>query len=80
MRLSIYSSLKIPEVWRCDGERLTFLSLGHDGVWADRSEPMFSEAFTLRSRTYLAKYDTMGENRLVREFRQWVRETQLPHG
>ncbi|HUY35431.1 MAG TPA: Uma2 family endonuclease [Pirellulales bacterium] len=83
-RLPIYSSLGIPEVWRCDGERFTFLSLGdvpqaqggeYRPIARSLSFPRLSPADL---DSFLAKYDAMGENVLLGEFRQWVRETQLP--
>ena len=78
-RLPIYSSLGIPEVWRCDGERLTFLTLRDDGEYRPIVRSLsFSRLSPADLEPYLAKYDTRGENDLVREFRQWVRETQLP--
>ncbi|HEV3004580.1 MAG TPA: Uma2 family endonuclease [Pirellulales bacterium] len=74
-RLPIYSALGIPEVWRCDGERLTFLALGHDGEYgAIAASLSFPGLSPVGLEPFLAKYDTMGENTLVREFRQWVRE------
>jgi len=83
-RLPIYSTLGIPEVWRCDGERLTFLSLGR-GALGQASEygPIarslsFPRLSPADLEPFLAKYDSLGENDLVREFRQWVREAQLP--
>jgi Uma2 family endonuclease len=80
-RLPIYSSLGIPEVWRCDGERLTFLSLGHDGEYGPIALSLsFPRLSPGDLGPFLAKYDSLGENDLVREFRQWVREAQLGRG
>ncbi|HVC96916.1 MAG TPA: Uma2 family endonuclease [Pirellulales bacterium] len=78
-RLPIYATLGIPEVWRCDGERLTFLSLRSDGEYQpiarSRNFPRLSPADL---DLFLAKYDAMGENALLREFRRWVRDNMPP--
>ncbi|HUY34086.1 MAG TPA: Uma2 family endonuclease [Pirellulales bacterium] len=78
-RLPIYSALGIPEVWRYDGRRLTFQALRRGGnyhlVKRSLSFPKLAAADLER---FLDKYDLIGESALVRQFRQWVRETMLP--
>jgi Uma2 family endonuclease len=77
-RLPIYSALGIPEVWRCDGERLTFLELADDGEYRRIERSLsFPGLSPVDLDRFLAMYDATGEYALLREFRQWVRETQL---
>jgi Uma2 family endonuclease len=78
-RLPIYSTLGIPEVWRCDGERITFLSLCPDGEYQPIARSLsFPRLSSADLDSFLAKYDATGENALLREFRQWVRDRIPP--
>jgi hypothetical protein len=74
-RLAIYAALRIPEVWRFDQEKLWVYLLASDGqyVLVERSGhfpflPMPEVA------SFLHRRNQMDENRLVRVFRDWVRE------
>jgi Uma2 family endonuclease len=75
-RLGIYAALKVPEVWRLDGDALTFHVLGEDGTYTtvDRS----------RAFPRVAPADLLGflqqarqasdENMVIRQFREWIRQ------
>jgi Uma2 family endonuclease len=73
-RMSIYAALGIPEIWRYDGQNLSILRL-QDGKYIsqDRSSaiPSLMAADILR---FLALSNTVGENSLIKQFRQWMRE------
>jgi Uma2 family endonuclease len=74
-RLGIYAALKVPEVWRLDGDTLTFHILGPDGTYtaADRSRafPQVAPADLLR---FLQQARQAGdENVVMRQFRKWIR-------
>ncbi len=72
-RLAIYAALAIPEIWRYDGQNLVILSLQNgEYVSQDRSTaiPILTAEAILR---FLALRNTMGENSLIKQFRQWVR-------
>jgi hypothetical protein len=74
-RLSIYAALGISEVWRYDGQTLTILSLQNgEYVSRDRSAalPFLKAEDILR---FLALKNNMGETSLVKQFRQWLKET-----
>ncbi len=78
-RLSIYSSLKIPEVWLFDGENLTVLRLQDDGSYrtSERSEelpflPMADIAAFIRD------YQPGTDTQWAKASRRWVRETIVP--
>jgi Uma2 family endonuclease len=78
-RLPVYSSLGIPEVWRYDGEQLTFLALASDGEYRPITRSLsFPRVSAGDLDTFLAEFDNIGENALVAKFRQWVRQTLLP--
>lgn len=79
-RMSIYAALGVPEVWRFDGQSLTFEVLGPDGKYETRSHslafPQLTPADLLRFLPLLA---TLDENAVVAQFRAWVRQ-QLTGG
>jgi Uma2 family endonuclease len=74
-RLLVYAELGIPEVWRYDGEHLTFQTLAADGKYhpVDRSLsfPVLRSADLER---FVNRRGTRGENALAAEFRQWLHE------
>jgi Uma2 family endonuclease len=75
-RLGIYASLGVPEVWRLEGDVLTFHVLGTDGTYA--------EAATSRSFPFLKSADVLlflqeareasDQNVVTRKLRGWVRK------
>ncbi|MBL8799796.1 MAG: Uma2 family endonuclease, partial [Planctomycetia bacterium] len=71
-------ALGVPEIWRFDGETITFLNLAANGeyVAVERSRyfPFLAPADILR---VLQRWGQTDDNSLVREFRQWIRQ-QLP--
>lgn len=74
-RLSIYAALKVPEVWRLQGDALTFHVLTAEGTYtvAERSHaiPILSPATLLE---FLNKArQAADENPVVQEFRTWIR-------
>jgi Uma2 family endonuclease len=74
-RLGIYAALKVPEVWRLDGDTLTFYILGADGNYtaADRS-PAFPQLAPADLLRFLQKARQAGdENVIMRQFREWIR-------
>jgi Uma2 family endonuclease len=73
-RLAIYAALKVPEVWRLDGDTLHFYVLAPDGSYVDaprsRSFPMIAPADLLE---FLQRARVAGDqNPVVREFRLWL--------
>jgi Uma2 family endonuclease len=74
-QLPIYEALRVPEVWRSDGKRVTFHVLQPDGkyVVAERSRAFpFLRAEELVP--FLEKWGEVDEGKLLREFRAWVRQ------
>ena len=78
-RLSIYSALKIPEVWQFDGEILTVLRLQDDGSYrvSERSEELPFLPMTEIS-AFIRDYQPGTDTQWAKRFRQWVRERIVP--
>jgi Uma2 family endonuclease len=72
-RFSIYADLRVPEIWRYDGQLLVIYGLvGSEYIMRDRSIalPLLKTADILR---FLSLSTSIGENNLVKQFRQWLR-------
>jgi Uma2 family endonuclease len=72
-RFSIYADLKVPEIWRYDGRSLVIYGLaGSEYLTQDRSIalPILRTEDILR---FLSLSVSIGENNLVKQFRQWLR-------
>jgi len=78
-RLGIYSALRVPEVWRFDGQTLTFHVLGSDGHYAVTPTSL---AFPFLKPDELVRFLnlrlTQDENEVVQDFRVWVRQEIAP--
>jgi len=75
-RKPIYAALRVPELWRFDGERLNFETLGPDQTYQQTFQS-FSFPFLKPSDllAYLEQLSDRGENALLREFRKAIRQT-----
>jgi Uma2 family endonuclease len=72
-RFSIYAALKVPEIWRYDGQLLAIYGLVEsEYIIRDNSIalPQLKTADILR---FLSLSISIGENNLVKQFRQWLR-------
>jgi Uma2 family endonuclease len=81
-RLSIYAALGVPEVWRLDGDTLTFHVLGAKAAYAaaavSRSFPLVTPSDLLG---FLQQARQAGdENAVIRQFRDWVRQRRAAAG
>jgi len=75
-RFSIYAALKVPEIWRYDGRLLTIYGLvENEYIMQDRSIalPLLKTVDILR---FLSLSTSIGENNLVKQFRQWLRNLE----
>lgn len=75
-RLSIYAALRVPEVWRLEGDQLTFHVLGPNAKYApapvSRSFPLVTPADLLG---FLQQARQAGDqNPVMLQFRAWVRQ------
>ena len=78
-RMGIYAALQVPEVWRLDGDILTFHVLDEHGAYQSaafsRSFPQLAPADLMR---FLQEARQGGDQiPLMRRFRAWVRERLL---
>ncbi len=72
-RFSIYAALKVPEIWRYDGQVLAIYGLvGSEYTIQDNSSalPQLKMEAILR---FLSLSTSIGENSLVKQFRQWLK-------
>lgn len=73
-RMNIYASLRVPEVWRWDGEVLRVVVLSARGTYRPSNR---SKAFPflplLEFAQFLQRTD-LSETQLLRSFRNWVRK------
>ena len=75
-RMAIYAALKVPEVWRWDGENLTVHLLSSRGTYRVSKT---SKAFPFLPLAEFANFltrESVSETKLVRSFRAWVRENR----
>ena len=74
-RLGIYAALKIPEVWRFNGERIWVYQLTPEGEYVQVEHSRHFPFLPLpEGVSFLRRRNEMDENSLVRAFRDWVRE------
>jgi Uma2 family endonuclease len=77
-RLGIYAALRVPEVWRLEGDDLRFYVLGPKGKYKQAEHslafPLITPAILL---SFLHKARNAGdESPVIRAFRSWVRKNK----
>jgi hypothetical protein len=73
-RLGIYASLKVPEVWRFDGEKLKVLILGGNGKYREKSKSVAFPSLPIGEfARFVNKLGSAPEVRLLKEFTAWLR-------
>jgi Uma2 family endonuclease len=79
-RLEIYAKLRIPEVWRCDDERLRVYRRRRTGRYEEVERSRYFPKLNPNDLvTFLRRRGEVDENSLVKEFRAWVRD-QIARG
>jgi len=74
-RLHIYAALKIPEVWRFDGQTLVVCLLGEDGEYVESPKSLtFPQPALEGLPLFFAQWDKVDQTRLIKSFRAWVRD------
>ena len=81
-RLAIYAALRVPEVWRLDGDTFTFHVLQTDGTYATATH---SQTFPQVSPADLLDFVQQArqagdEHTVIRQFRAWIRQRQATGG
>lgn len=78
VRLTIYAMMGIPEVWRFDGETMWFHRLNAEPRYDLTSESLFFPGISPNLLSeFLAQRSELDDTRLMRRFRQWVRDNLL---
>ncbi len=76
-RFGIYAALRVPEIWRFDGQELSFHLLNADGEYIITEQshafPQIKPADLLR---FLVLQGQIDENAVLRQFRAWVRQLE----
>lgn len=73
-RLPLYAAIRVPEIWRYDGQAVSVHCLDADGVYAEREKsPTFPRISIERLVDFLEPDPTLDYLSVIREFRQWVR-------
>jgi Uma2 family endonuclease len=73
-RMAIYAALGVPEVWRYDGQTLTFHILGADGRYVAGPSRAFPTLLPDEITVFLPLRQQLDDNAVVRQFRAWVRQ------
>lgn len=74
-RLSIYASLGVAEVWRCDGETIRVHVLQADGSYhPSDASPTFPSIPVAEVIAFLRTKESLGYFGLIRAFQEWVRQ------
>ena len=74
--LRVYEALRVPEVWRYDGDSLTFLHLGNDGTYIEESTSRsFPMLHSLEALEVLAKAEELSQTVWSNEVEEWAKRT-----
>jgi Uma2 family endonuclease len=74
-RMSIYASLRVPEVWRYDGASLTFNVIGAAKKYTiQASSATFPGLLPAAIMQFVGMRGQTDENEILRQFRAWVRQ------
>jgi Uma2 family endonuclease len=75
-RMGIYAALKVPEVWRWDGQQLRFCRLKRGKYIESPASRFFPKLAASEIVRFIQMRQTLSEIHLLRAFRQWVREQE----
>ena len=73
-RIGIYAVFGVPEIWRCDSERLIVCRLNNGAYEESETSGAFPHVRPAQLLEFIKQRLQLGEVALVKEFRQWVRE------
>lgn len=76
-RMTIYAALGIPELWRFDGTHLQIYVLQGENYVLSPASVALAPISASDLENFLRLQSTTGENRLIRQFRQWLIGTAL---
>ena len=73
-RMSIYAALRVPEVWRWDGETLTVHRLTTKGNYRVSKRSKAFPFLPMEEFAAFLKHTNVGATKLIRELRAWARD------
>jgi Uma2 family endonuclease len=74
-RLEIYAKLRIPEVWRFDGEVIHILFLRPDGQYVEGERSSALPFLPVQELVrFVGQCGTKSDSQIARDFQKWVRE------
>jgi Uma2 family endonuclease len=80
-RMGIYAALGVPEIWRLEGQALTFYALGTNRQYASVAHsPTFRFVKPADLLRFLALRATRDDTTVARQFRAWVRRKRRGGG
>jgi Uma2 family endonuclease len=80
-RMGIYAALAVPEVWRYDGQTLSFQVLQANGAYAEAAVSLAFPFVTPADLAgFLALRSQQGANTIAAQFRAWVRQQVAGRG
>src|SRR5262249_22816714 len=72
-RMGIYAVLRVPEVWRFDGQSLTFQTRQTDGSYAPMTQSLaFPKVTPAEVMRFLNLRGQLDETAIVRQAREWA--------
>jgi len=78
-RMGIYSALRVPEVWRFDGEALRVYRLRADGTYEEcERSPSFPSLPLAEFIQFLQQTQDLSDAGVIAPFQEWAREHVLP--
>lgn len=78
-RQGIYANMRVPEIWRFDGEMITVLLLQQDGNYIPSETSLAFPFLPMNELAAFPRGYALGDDsRWGRAFREWVRTTLLP--
>jgi Uma2 family endonuclease len=78
-RMAIYAALKVPEIWRYDGETMKVMVLGPAGKYKEKAKsPTFPLLPLAEFAGFVGKLGSADEVQLIQEFTHWLRTAVVP--
>jgi Uma2 family endonuclease len=77
-RMPIYAALGVPEVWRWTADGLTFHVLVGGAYQVQSHSAAFPALASANLVSFLMTMAQADDNAIVRQFREWVRQTLVP--
>jgi Uma2 family endonuclease len=78
-RLGVYGALRVPEIWRFDGRKLSILERQDDGTYLSiNTSAAFSWISIEEMTNFLVDEDTRDETQWARKLRAWIQAVVVP--